>query len=89
MIERLLWNARGTRRPRHETTMTLNPPANIFINGQFIGRHKGAFSASAFALTAALKFGSTNTLAVRVSNRESEARNCFSRSTLDYVVMAR
>jgi beta-galactosidase len=58
---------------------------DVFVNGQFIGRHKGAFSASAFDLTAALKIGPTNTLAVRVSNRESEARNCFSRSTLYYV----
>jgi len=58
---------------------------DVFVNGHFIGGHKGAFSASAFDLTAALKIGATNTLAVRVSNRESEARNCFSRSTLYYV----
>ncbi len=58
---------------------------DVFVNGQFIGRHKGAFSASAFDLTAAVKIGQTNTLAVRVSNREDEARNCFSRSSLYYV----
>ena len=58
---------------------------DVFVNGQFIGQHKGAFSASAFDLTAALKIGQTNILAVRVSNRESEARNCFSRSSLYYV----
>jgi beta-galactosidase len=58
---------------------------DVFVNGQFMGRHKGAFSASAFDLTAALKTGQVNTLDVRVSNRDSDARNCFSRSTLYYV----
>ncbi len=58
---------------------------DVFVNGRFIGRHKGAFSASAFDLTDALKTGQANTLAVRVSNRDNEARNCFSRSTLYYV----
>jgi beta-galactosidase len=58
---------------------------DVFVNGQFIGRHKGAFSASAFDLTPALKIGPANTLAVRVSNRDNEAGNCFSRSSLYYV----
>ena len=58
---------------------------DVFVNGQFIGRHKGAFSASAFDLTNALKIGQANTLAVRVSNRDGDARNCFSRSSLYYV----
>ncbi len=58
---------------------------DVFVNGQFIGRHKGAFSASAFDLTDALKTGQANTLDVRVSNRDGDARNCFSRSTLYYV----
>jgi beta-galactosidase len=58
---------------------------DVFVNGEFIGRHKGAFSASAFDLTPALKTGQANTLDVRVSNRDNEARNCFSRSTLYYV----
>jgi beta-galactosidase len=58
---------------------------DVFVNGRFIGRHKGAFSASAFDLTGALKIGQPNTLDVRVSNRDSDARNCFSRSSLYYV----
>ena len=58
---------------------------DVFVNGQFIGRHKGAFSACAFDLTDSLKAGQTNILDVRVSNRDSDARNCFSRSTLYYV----
>jgi beta-galactosidase len=58
---------------------------DVFVNGQFIGRHKGAFSASAFDLAPALKIGQTNILDVRVSNRDSDSRNCFSRSGLYYV----
>jgi beta-galactosidase len=58
---------------------------DVYVNGQHIGQHKGAFSASAFDLTPALKFGQANILDVRVSNRESEAKNCFSRSGLYYV----
>ncbi|MBN2130472.1 MAG: hypothetical protein JW741_13310, partial [Sedimentisphaerales bacterium] len=58
---------------------------DVYVNGVHVGRHKGAFSASAFDLTAALKPGRTNTLDVRVSNREEEAKNCLSRSTLYYV----
>ena len=58
---------------------------DVFVNGQHIGQHKGAFSASAFDLTPALKIGPQNTLDVRVSNRNNEATNCLSRSSLYYV----
>jgi beta-galactosidase len=58
---------------------------DVYVNGVHVGQHKGAFSASAFDLTAALKTGQINTLDVRVSNREDEAKNCLSRSTLYYV----
>jgi beta-galactosidase len=58
---------------------------DVYVNGKFIGRHRGAFSASAFDLTPALKIGPPNTLDVRVTNRDEETQNCFSRSTLYYV----
>lgn len=58
---------------------------DVFVNGQHIGRHKGAFSRASFDLTPALKFGQDNTIDVRVSNRPGEAQNCFSRSPLYYV----
>ncbi len=58
---------------------------DVFVNGQHIGQHKGAFSRCSFDLTPALKFGGDNTLDVRVSNRDDEAKNCFSRSALYYV----
>ena len=74
--------------PNQQVYLVLEGAASVkdvFVNGQFIGRHKGAFSACAFYLTPALKIGQANILAVRVSNRDSEAGNCFSRSTLYYV----
>ena len=58
---------------------------DVFVNGQHIGQHKGAFSRCFFDLTPALKFDGANMLDVRVTNREEEARNCFSRSSLYYV----
>lgn len=58
---------------------------DVYVNGRHLGTHKGAFSASVFDLTPALEYGRDNTLDVWVSNRESEAKNCFSRSTLYYV----
>jgi beta-galactosidase len=58
---------------------------DVYVNGVFIGRHRGPFSASAFDLTPALKTGQPNTVDVRVSNRDNETQNCFSRSTLYYV----
>jgi beta-galactosidase len=58
---------------------------DVYVNGAHIGQHKGPFSASAFDLTPALKMGQPNMLDVRVSNRDIETQNCFSRSTLYYV----
>jgi beta-galactosidase len=58
---------------------------DVYVNGVHIGRHRGPFSASAFDLTPALKIGQPNTLDVRVTNRDDETQNCFSRSTLYYV----
>ena len=58
---------------------------DVFINGQPVGKHRGAFSRSSFNLTPALRFGQANTLDVRVSNTGEETRDCFSRSTLYYV----
>ncbi len=58
---------------------------DVYVNGVHIGRHRGPFSASAFDLTPELKRGQTNTLDVRVTNRDGETQNCFSRSALYYV----
>jgi len=58
---------------------------DVYVNGQHIGRHKGAFSHAVFDLTPGLHLGQDNTVDVRVSNRADETQNCFSRSTLYYV----
>jgi beta-galactosidase len=58
---------------------------DVFVNGRYIGRHRGAYTAAAFDLTPGIKFGQSNTLLLRVSNRDEESANCLSRSTLYYV----
>jgi beta-galactosidase len=58
---------------------------DVFVNGRFIGRHKGAFTAAAFDLTPAIKFGAPNVIAVRVSNRDDETAGMLARSVLYYV----
>ncbi len=58
--------------------------ADVFVNGQHVGQHKGAFTAAAFDLTDAVKFGQDNDLVIRVTNRDTEAVNCLSQSNLYY-----
>jgi beta-galactosidase len=42
--------------------------AQVYLNGESIGEHRGAFTAFCFELTPHLKFGQTNELRVRVDN---------------------
>jgi len=42
--------------------------ADVFMNGQFVGDHRGGFGAFCFEITTNLSAGGTNLLAVRVSN---------------------
>ena len=58
--------------------------ADVYVNGQHVGQHRGAFTAAAFDLTPAVKFGQGNELLVRVTNREPESANCLSWSNLYY-----
>jgi beta-galactosidase len=58
---------------------------DVFVNGRFIGEHKGAYTASAFDLTPAVRFGDANELTLRISNRDSETKGMIARSTLFYV----
>lgn len=46
-----------------------NRTAEVFLNGQRVGAHRGGFARFRFDVTAALNFTSPNVLAVRVSNR--------------------
>ena len=57
---------------------------DVFVNGEHVGQHKGAYTAAAIDLTPALKFGKDNQLVVRVTNRDHEVANCLSQSNLFY-----
>jgi beta-galactosidase len=50
-----------------------NQVADLFINGAFVGQHKGGYSAFAFDVTAFLKTGFDNVLAVKMNNAGSSA----------------
>ena len=44
--------------------------ARVYLNGQLIGEHKGAFTAFCFELTTHLRFGQPNELRVRIDNSQ-------------------
>jgi beta-galactosidase len=44
--------------------------ADVYLNGQFIGQHRGGFGAFCFEITTNLAAGGKNLLAVRVSNQK-------------------
>ncbi|MDR0954863.1 MAG: DUF4982 domain-containing protein [Rikenellaceae bacterium] len=46
----------------------VNSEANLFVNGNFVGEHKGGYTAFAFNITPFLKPGESNNLWVRVNN---------------------
>jgi beta-galactosidase len=50
---------------RFEGALTI---AEVFLNGQKIGRHKGGYSAFAYEITSTVNWNSSNVLAVRVDN---------------------
>ncbi len=43
--------------------------ADVYLNGQWLGQHRGGFGAFAFEITTNLSASSTNLLAVRVNNK--------------------
>ncbi len=43
--------------------------ADVYLNGKFLGEHRGGFGAFCFEITTNLSGGGTNVLAVRVSNK--------------------
>lgn len=46
--------------------------SDLYVNGKFIGRHKGGYSAFAFEIGRALKLGEENEIIVRVDNSASK-----------------
>jgi beta-galactosidase len=58
---------------------------DVYVNGQWVGQHKGAYTASAFDLTPRIRLGASNTIAVRVSNRDEDCKGILARSNLYYI----
>ena len=48
----------------------VNSVASVFVNGKFLGEHRGGYSAFVFELTDCVQYGKENTLLVRVNNAE-------------------
>ena len=59
---------------------------SVFVNGQAVGQHKGAFTAAVFDLTPGVRVGQSNSLEVRVSNRDDEVAGALSRGANLYYV---
>lgn len=58
--------ARGTRTFIRFEGVSL--VADFFLNGEYVGRHKGGYSAFCFEITSFIEYGEENTLAVKVDN---------------------
>ena len=48
-----------------------NTVAEVYVNGSFVGRHEGGYSAFRFDITELLRFGSENLICVKVNNAPS------------------
>ena len=46
-----------------------NSIADVYLNGKYIGQHRGGYSTFRFDVTNAIRFGAENILAVKVDNR--------------------
>jgi beta-galactosidase len=57
--------------------------ADVYINGKFVGEHKGGFAAFAFDITAFLNFRKPNVVAVKVDNTSPKDSEKFQLAPLD------
>jgi len=51
--------------------------ADVYLNGKFIGEHKGGFSAFVYDITSGLNFDKSNTIAVKVDNTSPDSSERF------------
>ncbi len=51
--------------------------ADVYVNGNFVGEHKGGFAAFVFDITHLLNFGKSNLIAVKVDNTSPQESNRF------------
>ena len=63
--------------------------ADIYVNGQYLGQHRGAYTRFVFNATQALKQGSQNELAVLVNNDVAETTDCLPDNSRLYKVSCR
>lgn len=54
----------------------------VWVNGEPVGRHRGAYTAAEFELGTQARWGRENEIALRVDNRDENSRDCLSRSNL-------
>lgn len=47
-----------------------NSVADLFVNGRFVGEHRGGYGAFVFEITDKVTYGETNSILVRVNNGE-------------------
>jgi beta-galactosidase len=63
-------NGKGTR--IFSGFVGVGSEARLYVNDRYIGDHKGSYSAFAFDISYALKYGQKNKIEVRVNNQERE-----------------
>jgi len=57
--------------------------ADVYVNGQHLGQHRGAFTRFVFDATSALHPGADNELAVQVDNRVGSKTDCLPSASAD------
>lgn len=60
--------------------------ADVYVNGQRLGQHRGAYTRFIFDATAALHPGPNNQLAVQVDNRSASIQDCLPNGNRLYTV---
>ena len=60
-----------------------NMIADVYLNGKFIGEHKGGYAAFIFDITKFVNFGTKNTIAVKVDNTGPKNSKEFNLAPLD------
>ncbi len=60
-----------------------NMIADVYLNGKFVGEHKGGYAAFIFDITKFINFGSKNILAVKVDNTDFKNSDEFHLAPLD------
>src|SRR5580692_793328 len=60
--------------------------SDVYVNGQHLGQHRGAYTRFTFDATSALTVGSNNVIAVRVDNDPADTADCLPSSKRLYTV---